>query len=196
MPERFNDFNWADHEFLRSFLCDHIKVEYWENQLFDPVNYPAEWNVKRDIWFDCKPMQWVNSKLRIVFVMPSKNHKITNHNENPEVHEQSAQEVGSYLKSDMFEFQDSQKEEPYVFFIKSNTFSNGIRLTFEVDWLRDVVGYNYFFHATELKNGPDDDYNSWNFTNTKYWDSLTNVSFWYSHNTTILFHTERYKIGS
>lgn len=39
-------------------------------------------------------------------------------------------------------------------------------------------------------------YNNWNFTSTKFWDSLTDDSFWYADDTVMLFTTETYKIGS
>jgi hypothetical protein len=38
-------------------------------------------------------------------------------------------------------------------------------------------------------------YNNWNFTRTYEWDSLTNDSFWYSHETMMLFETEKFRIG-
>ena len=39
-------------------------------------------------------------------------------------------------------------------------------------------------------------YNSWNFTRTFEWDSLTDQSFWYSDQTMMLFETEKFRIGS
>jgi hypothetical protein len=100
VPAKFEDFNWADHEFLRFYICDNIKMEYWERQLFDPTFYPAEWDEYRELQFKCIPMSWSNSKIRVVFIVPGSGHKITNRNTNIEVHNWAAKEENSYLKSE------------------------------------------------------------------------------------------------
>lgn len=38
-------------------------------------------------------------------------------------------------------------------------------------------------------------YNSWNFTTSYLWDSITNESYWYSKNTTLLWQSQTYMIG-
>jgi len=59
--------------------------------------------------------------------------------------------------------------------------------------------YSYFFKSDDLVNTTI--YNGWDFSGpvgAKYWDSPRpeDNSFWYSKNTTLLWYTEKYKLGT
>jgi hypothetical protein len=70
-------------------------------------------------------------------------------------------------------------------------------MDFDDNILGGVNAITRVFHSTLLENGPEDDeiYNNWNFTNNYIWDSMTNESFWYSANNTMIMVTEKYEIG-
>ena len=62
--------------------------------------------------------------------------------------------------------------------------------------LNDIESYSYFLQSNQMKNKTR--YNNWNFTgDARAWDDDDPKfdSFWYSINTTLLWHTETYKIG-
>jgi hypothetical protein len=43
------DWDWADKKFLNYYLCEHVKMFYYERHYFDPVFYPAEewWSFRK-----------------------------------------------------------------------------------------------------------------------------------------------------
>lgn len=51
------------------------------------------------------------------------------------------------------------------------------------------------FASSFLENGPEDEYDGWNFTDNRKWDALTNESFWYNPNNQIIVNSNYFEIG-
>jgi hypothetical protein len=142
-------------------------------------------------------MAWKTSWLRVIYVLPSQNSKTENWVTDRETEDICREEEGSFYKTDKgYLMQEAGKDQHKMFFIKTNTFTNYFKLEFDPE-VYGIYSKAYAFHSDSLENGPADDemYNKWNFTDNYFWDSLTNNSFWYSSNTTLLQQTNNFVIG-
>lgn len=95
------NWTWADKEFLNWYICEHLKVSYIENHIFDPTFYPVdEWWDYRRVDYKCLPMNWRTGWLRTMFVLPSKNATMFSWATDLKTKEFCKNESGSYLLTD------------------------------------------------------------------------------------------------
>lgn len=81
-----------------------------------------------------------------------------------------------------------------MFFIESNDYHNDIEVEFEEE-LFDIEAKYRVFYSEYLIDGPENDYDGFNFTDHIKWDQVTNSSFWYDSKNKILLKTVDFIIG-
>lgn len=97
---------------MNYFICNHIKVLYKELHKFDPTFYPEEfWETIRTVEYKCIPMSWTTKWLRVIYVLPANQTKITNRETHQWVIDQASKENGSYYVTDKGYMMQQEKKD-------------------------------------------------------------------------------------
>jgi hypothetical protein len=79
-------------------------------------------------------------------------------------------------------------------FKKANSYRQGYHAKYTTE-LNGLTIYQVLLHNEKLHSNTTL-YNNWNFTSTMFWDGDFENSLWWSPDTTIVYTTENFKIGS
>jgi hypothetical protein len=69
LPDTFDDFNYNDKMWMQSYLCNHTKMYYKEEEYFDYVADIENYWLNRVWKFDCQMQTWANNRIRLNFLM-------------------------------------------------------------------------------------------------------------------------------
>ena len=157
IPLDHDKWDWADQEYVQSYICNHTRMYFLYSDFYDPVGQET-WTEETRFYFKCVLTGFANDKIRAFYkvnetigaTIPT----FTNDAKLPESGQKFLNET----------------EKKWVHFSKSISVKHQIFCEYD----DELYGLRHFIWMWHNSNHNASDYSYWNFTETDLWDNYTN----------------------